>query len=72
MVAQIEGVWLTGSTLNVQSLFGMLFMVGIAVSNSVLLVDLALLPMTIGLERGSEADEGPCPCGAERAVPTLG
>ena len=31
----------TGSTLNVQSLVGLLFMVGIAVSNSVLLVDFA-------------------------------
>ena len=81
----------TGSTLNVQSLVGMLFMVGIAVSNSVLIVDFAgrlraggkssaeaafeaalvrlrpivmttlaallgLLPMAIGLERGSEAN----------------
>ncbi len=32
-------LWITGSTLNVQSLVGMLFTVGIAVSNSVLLVD---------------------------------
>jgi multidrug efflux pump subunit AcrB len=81
----------TGSTLNVQSLVGLLFMVGIAVSNSVLIVDFArrllatgmssaeaasraavvrlrpilmttlaallgLLPMALGLERGSEAN----------------
>jgi multidrug efflux pump subunit AcrB len=77
----------TGATLNVQSLVGMLFMVGIAVSNSVLIVDFAgrlrgggksaaeaalvrlrpilmtsfaallgLLPMAVGLERGSEAN----------------
>jgi len=82
---------ITGATLNVQSLVGMLFLVGIAVSNSVLIVDFAgrlraagksaaeaatqaalvrlrpilmttfaallgLLPMAIGLERGSEAN----------------
>jgi multidrug efflux pump subunit AcrB len=81
----------TGATLNVQSLVGMLFMVGIAVSNSVLIVDFAgrllgsgksaaaaaveaalvrlrpilmttfaallgLLPMALGVERGSEAN----------------
>jgi multidrug efflux pump subunit AcrB len=81
----------TGATLNVQSLVGMLFMVGIAVSNSVLIVDFAgrlraagksaadaaveaalvrlrpilmttlaallgLLPMAVGIERGSEAN----------------
>ncbi len=34
-------LWVTGSTLNVQSLVGLLFMVGIAVSNSVLLVEFA-------------------------------
>ena len=34
-------LWITRTTLNVQSLVGLLFMVGIAVSNSVLLVDFA-------------------------------
>jgi multidrug efflux pump subunit AcrB len=34
-------LWLTGSTLNVQSLMGVLMMVGISVSNSVLLVEFA-------------------------------
>lgn len=84
-------LWATHATLNVQSLVGMLFTVGIAVSNSVLLVEFAgrlrrggksaveaateaalvrlrpivmtslaavlgLLPMAIGLGRGSEAN----------------
>ncbi len=83
---------LTGTRINVQSLIGVIFMVGIAVSNSILLVDFAnrlraekglskfdaaiesarirlrpilmtsiaavlgLLPMAIGLGRGSEAN----------------
>ncbi|HQY65513.1 MAG TPA: efflux RND transporter permease subunit, partial [Polyangiaceae bacterium] len=34
-------LWATRTTLNVQSLVGLLFMVGIAVSNSVLLVEFA-------------------------------
>ena len=34
-------LWLTGSTLNVQSLMGVLMMIGISVSNSVLLVEFA-------------------------------
>lgn len=84
-------LFVTGTTLNIQSLVGLLFMVGIAVSNSVLLVEFAgrlraqgrsaadaalqaglvrmrpilmttgaallgLLPMALGLERGSEAN----------------
>ncbi len=34
-------LWLTGTTLNIQSLMGILMMVGISVSNSVLLVEFA-------------------------------
>src|SRR5205085_11477614 len=34
-------LWMTGSALNVQSLMGVLMMVGISVSNSVLLVEFA-------------------------------
>ena len=85
-------LWVTGTTLNIQSFMGIVFMVGIAVSNSVLLVEFAnrlrveqgltvaaaalesakirmrpilmtsiaavlgLLPMAIGLGRGSEAN----------------
>lgn len=85
-------LWATGTSINVQSLLGMIFMVGIVVSNTVLLTDfaqnirvveklspteairkaarirarpvvmtamaalLALLPMALALERGSEAN----------------
>ena len=85
-------LWVTGTTLNIQSFMGVVFMVGISVSNSVLLVEFAnrlrreegrstaeavlesvrirmrpilmtsiaailgLLPMAIGLGRGSEAN----------------
>src|SRR5260370_15531276 len=34
-------LWLTGTTLNIQSLMGILMMVGISVSNSVLLIEFA-------------------------------
>ncbi len=40
-IGAVGALYATGTTLNVQSLIGMLFMVGIAVSNSVLLVDFA-------------------------------
>ena len=85
-------LYFTGTALNVQSLLGMIFMVGIVVSNTVLLIDFAqklradenlspteavkraaavrvrpvvmtalaaffsLLPMALGLARGSEAN----------------
>jgi multidrug efflux pump subunit AcrB len=85
-------LWLTNTTINVQSFMGVIFMVGIAVSNSVLLVEFAnrlgeekglstfdaaleaakirlrpilmtalaailgLLPMAIGMGRGTEAN----------------
>jgi multidrug efflux pump subunit AcrB len=92
LVGVILMLYLTGTALNVQSLLGMIFMVGIVVSNTVLLTDFtqhirtheglaptaavakaasirvrpvvmtalaaffALLPMALGLERGSEAN----------------
>jgi multidrug efflux pump subunit AcrB len=92
LVGVILMLFLTGTALNVQSLLGMIFMVGIVVSNTVLLTDFtqhirmqeglnptaaitkaasirvrpvvmtalaaffALLPMALGLERGSEAN----------------
>jgi multidrug efflux pump subunit AcrB len=85
-------LYLTGTALNVQSLLGVIFMIGIVVSNTVLLVDFAenvrktdqaspfeairraasirvrpvvmtalatffaLIPMSLGLSRGSEAN----------------
>lgn len=92
LVGVIVMLFLTKTALNVQSLLGVIFMVGIVVSNTVLLIDFAqnlrraerlspiraivkaasvrvrpvvmtamaaffaLLPMAIGLERGSEAN----------------
>jgi multidrug efflux pump subunit AcrB len=92
LVGVILILFLTGTAINVQSLLGMIFMVGIVVSNTVLLTDFtqhirvqegliptaavtkaasirvrpvvmtalaaffALLPMALGLERGSEAN----------------
>jgi multidrug efflux pump subunit AcrB len=92
LVGVVLILFLTGTALNVQSLLGMIFMVGIVVSNTVLLTDFtqhirmqeglsptaavtkaasirvrpvvmtalaaffALLPMALGLERGSEAN----------------
>jgi multidrug efflux pump subunit AcrB len=85
-------LWATGTALNIQSLLGVIFMIGIVVSNTVLLTDFAtnlqiiekltpdlairkaasirvrpvvmtalatafaLIPMSLGLERGSEAN----------------
>jgi multidrug efflux pump subunit AcrB len=43
-------LWLTGTSLNIQSCMGILMMVGISVSNSVLLVDFANRERESGLE----------------------
>jgi multidrug efflux pump subunit AcrB len=91
LVGVVLTLLVTGTTLNVQSLLGVIFMVGIAVSNSILIVEFAnrllrqgvgldeaiaraatvrlrpilmtslaailgLLPMAIGIGRGSEAN----------------
>jgi multidrug efflux pump subunit AcrB len=91
LIGVLFTLFLTGTTLNVQSLMGVIFMVGIVVANSTLLVDfankqralgasvhkaimtsaatrlrpilmtflatfLALLPMAIGMGKGSEAN----------------
>jgi multidrug efflux pump subunit AcrB len=92
LIGVVAMLFLTGTALNVQSLLGVIFMVGIVVSNTVLLVDFAqnlrrlegltpteaivhaasvrvrpvvmtalaaffaLLPMALGLARGSEAN----------------
>lgn len=50
-------LWATGSTLNVQSLVGLLFMVGIAVSNSVLLVEFASRLRARGMDPTEAAAE---------------
>jgi multidrug efflux pump subunit AcrB len=92
LVGVVVLLFVTGTAINVQSLLGVIFMVGIVVSNTVLLVDFAqnlrasegleptdailraasirvrpvvmtalaaffaLLPMALGLDRGSEAN----------------
>jgi multidrug efflux pump subunit AcrB len=92
LIGVVTILFLTGTAINVQSLLGVIFMVGIVVSNTVLLVDFAqnlrardhltptqaiveaasvrvrpvvmtalaaffaLIPMALGLERGSEAN----------------
>ncbi len=91
LIGVVAVLLLTGTTLNVQSILGVIFMVGIVVSNSILLVEfanrllrqgvplqraileagairlrpilmtsiaaiLALLPMAVGLGRGTEAN----------------
>jgi multidrug efflux pump subunit AcrB len=92
LVGVVLALFLTGTALNIQSLLGVIFMVGIVVSNTVLMIDYAqnlrrseglspreairraasvrvrpvvmtalaaffsLLPMALGLERGSEAN----------------
>jgi multidrug efflux pump subunit AcrB len=92
VVGVVVMLWATGTALNIQSLLGVIFMIGIVVSNTVLLTDFAtnlqiiekltpdtairkaasirvrpvimtalatvfaLIPMSLGLERGSEAN----------------
>jgi multidrug efflux pump subunit AcrB len=92
LVGVVFLLWITDTAINVQSLLGVIFMVGIVVSNTVLLIDFAqnlrrtqglsphqailqaasvrvrpvvmtalaaffaLLPMALGLGRGSEAN----------------
>jgi multidrug efflux pump subunit AcrB len=41
LIGVLGTLWITGTTLNVQSFMGVIFMVGIAVSNSILLVEFA-------------------------------
>src|SRR5262249_56195921 len=57
----------TGTTLNVQSLMGVIFMVGIAVSNSILLVEFANL---LRAERGLSALAPPGGSRRVRASPS--
>jgi multidrug efflux pump subunit AcrB len=59
---------LTGTTLNVQSFMGVIFMVGIAVSNSILLVEFA---NRLRAERGLSAREAAVEAGRVRLRPIL-
>ncbi len=61
-------LFLTGTTLNVQSFMGVIFMVGIAVSNSILLVEFANRQRA---ERGSSPLEAAVEAGRVRLRPIL-
>jgi multidrug efflux pump subunit AcrB len=61
-------LFLTGTTLNVQSFMGMIFMVGIAVSNSILLVEFA---NRLRAERGLSPLEAAVEAGRVRLRPIL-
>lgn len=50
LVGVVATLWLTGTSLNIQSLMGVLMMIGISVSNSVLLVDFANRQRAAGLD----------------------
>jgi multidrug efflux pump subunit AcrB len=50
LIGVVAALWATGSSLNIQSMMGVLMMVGISVSNSVLLVEFANRQRAAGLE----------------------
>jgi multidrug efflux pump subunit AcrB len=49
LIGVVGMLWLTGDSLNIQSIMGVLMMVGISVSNSVLLVEFANRQMAEGI-----------------------
>jgi len=61
-------LYLTGTTLNVQSFMGVIFMVGIAVSNSILLVEFA---NRVQAERGLSVRDAAVEAGSVRLRPIL-
>ncbi|MEX0701781.1 MAG: efflux RND transporter permease subunit [Planctomycetales bacterium] len=61
-------LWATGTTLNVQSFMGVIFMIGIAVCNSVLLVEFA---NRLRSEQGLSATDAAIQAGAIRLRPIL-
>ncbi len=50
LIGVVGALWLTGTSLNIQSCMGILMMVGISVSNSVLVVEFANRQRAAGLE----------------------
>jgi multidrug efflux pump subunit AcrB len=50
MIGVVAALWLTGTSLNIQSFMGILMMIGISVSNSVLLVEFANRQRAAGLD----------------------
>ncbi|HXG08908.1 MAG TPA: efflux RND transporter permease subunit [Gemmataceae bacterium] len=57
LIGVIGMLWLTGDSLNIQSLMGVLMMIGISVSNSVLLVEFANRRRQAGLDARSAVAE---------------
>jgi multidrug efflux pump subunit AcrB len=68
LIGVVAILWATGTSLNVQSLMGVIFMVGIAVSNSILIVDFA---NRMRAERGLSAHEAAIEASAIRLRPIL-
>ena len=67
LIGVLAMLWATGTTLNVQSFMGVIFLVGIAVSNTVLVVDFA----NRARGRGLSAQEAVMEAGAARLRPVL-
>jgi multidrug efflux pump subunit AcrB len=68
LVGVVTMLYLTDTALNVQSLLGVIFMVGIVVSNTVLLVDFA---QNLRVEEGLTPDQAICKAASIRARPVV-
>src|SRR5262249_30534251 len=68
IIGVLVTLFLTGTTINVQSFLGVIFMVGIAVSNSILLVEFA---NRLRAERGLAPREAAVEAAAVRLRPIL-
>ncbi len=68
LVGVIVMLYLTDTAINVQSLLGVIFMVGIVVSNTVLLVDFA---QNLRMEQGLNPDQAIRKAASVRAKPVL-
>jgi multidrug efflux pump subunit AcrB len=53
LIGVVATLWFTGTSLNIQSLMGVLMLIGISVSNSVLLVDFANRQRLAGMDARS-------------------
>jgi multidrug efflux pump subunit AcrB len=68
LVGVVTMLYLTGTAINVQSLLGVIFMVGIVVSNTVLLVDFA---QNLRVEEGLAPDQAIRKAASIRARPVV-
>jgi multidrug efflux pump subunit AcrB len=50
LIGVVAALWLTGTSLNIQSCMGILMMIGISVSNSVLVVEFANRQLAAGMD----------------------